>query len=447
MQTASATPAALRRNRIFATSGVIIEWYDFMIYGLLATTIQQVFYPTDNASIGLILTFATFAIGYLARPIGGLVLGRLGDTRGRRFALVLSTTLMLIPLFVITVLPGYDQIGVFAPLLLIAMRLMQGFSVGGEYTGALTTLSESSDASTRGRSVSLGLATAMGGNLLAALVVFLTTQIWGEAALAEGTWRVPFALGFLLAIVAVYLQRKMHETESFQASQEAGETGSPIRLLLSRYPGPTLMMLALAAWSGVTVYTLITWLPSYLETVVGFTDSQADASSAFISAVYVVTVMPLAMLGDRIGRRRLMLAIIAGYLVLAVPAFLLLNSGVIFGIALSMIVLAVLQACVDSTTTTEMTQLIPTRVRYTGLAVTYSIGMIIGSLTPALEEGIVAVTGSVLVPAFVVMGIALLLLPVIAILPRYLQRAHDEEVASLAASGIPIPDTEESSPT
>ena len=102
---------SVRRNRFLASSGVIIEWYDFMIYGLLATTIQAVFYPTDNPTTGLILTFATFAVGYLARPIGGLVIGRLGDTRGRKFALVLATTLMLIPLFVMTILPGYDQIG------------------------------------------------------------------------------------------------------------------------------------------------------------------------------------------------------------------------------------------------------------------------------------------------------------------------------------------------
>ena len=420
--------AILRRNRLFATSGVVIEWYDFMIYGLLATTIQQVFYPTDDAAIGLVLTFATFAIGYLARPIGGLVLGRLGDTRGRRFALVLSTSLMLIPLAVITVLPGYDQIGVLAPLLLVAMRLMQGFSVGGEYTGALTTLSESSDPAARGRSVSLGLATAMGGNLLAALVVFLTTQIGGQAALEQGTWRIPFALGFVLAIVAVLLQRRMHETESFEATRKAGGTGSPIRELIRHHPAATLLMLALAAWSGVTVYTLITWLPSYLETVVGFSDTQADASSAFISAVYVLVVLPIAMLGDRVGRRRIMLAVVIAYVVLAIPSFLFLNSGAVAAILLSMAVLAVLQASVDSTTTTEMTQLVPTRVRYTGLALTYSIGMIIGSFTPAVEESLVAVTGSVLVPAFVVMAISLALLPVIAILPRFLRRAQDEDI-------------------
>ena len=149
-----------RRNRLFTTSGVVIEWYDFMVYGLLATTLQQVFYPTGNATTGLILTFVTFAVGYLARPIGGIVIGRLGDTRGRRFALVLSTTLMLIPLFITTILPTYDQIGIWAPILLTVMRLMQGFSVGGEYSGALTALSESAAQSGRGRSVSLGLATA-----------------------------------------------------------------------------------------------------------------------------------------------------------------------------------------------------------------------------------------------------------------------------------------------
>ena len=221
-----------RRNRLFTTSGVVIEWYDFMVYGLLATTLQQVFYPTDNATVGLILTFATFAVGYIARPIGGLVIGRLGDTKGRRFALVLSTTLMLIPLAITTILPTYDQIGILAPILLTLMRLMQGFSVGGEYSGALTALSESAGQQGRGRSVSLGLATAMGGNLLASLVVFATTVIWGQEALAEGTWRIPYAVGFVLVVVAVLMLRKMRETESFELAAQAGDTGAPVRYLL-----------------------------------------------------------------------------------------------------------------------------------------------------------------------------------------------------------------------
>lgn len=420
--------ASLRRNRIYATSGVVIEWYDFMVYGLLATTLAKVFYPTSDSAVGLILTFATFAVGYLARPIGGLVIGRLGDTRGRRFALVLSTTLMLIPLFVITILPGYDQIGLLAPILLTLMRLMQGFSVGGEYTGALTALSESADSSQRGRSVSLGLATAMGGNLLASLVVFLTTVIWGSAALEAGTWRIPYAIGLVLAATSVFLQRKMHETESFEAAKNSGDTGSPLRQLLRTYPMSTLLMFALACWSGVTVYTLISWLPSYLETQVGFTDSQADLSSAFISIVYILAVMPLAVLGDRLGRRRIMFVMVAAYAILAVPAFIILNNGVLLLIGASMALLAIMQAAVDSTTTTEMTALIPTRVRYTGLAITYSLGMIVGSFTPALEESIVAVTGSLLVPAFVVISISVVLLPVVIVLPRYVTRAEQAEL-------------------
>ena len=419
--------ASLRRNRIFATSGVLIEWYDFMIYGLLATTIQQVFYPVENSSVGLILTFATFAVGYLARPIGGLVIGRIGDTRGRKFALVLATTLMLIPLFVITVLPTYQMIGIWAPVLLTLMRLMQGFSVGGEYTGALTALSESADASARGRSVSLGLATAMGGNLVAAAVVFLTTVIWGQDALVEGTWRIPYAIGFVFALISVFLQRKMHETESFEESKHAGGTGNPLRVLIRQYPAAVIVMLALATWSGVTVYTMIGWLPSYLETVIGVQSQRADAASMLVSLVYVIVVFPIALLGDRIGRRKLMFWVIGGYVVLALPAIMALNVGAILGAVVAMVILAVLQAFVDSTSTTEMTECVPTRVRYTGLAITYSIGMIIGSFTPTLEETLYSVTKSIYVPAFVIIGVSILVLPVVIVLPRYVQRASMEQ--------------------
>jgi len=417
----------LRRNRLFTTSGVVIEWYDFMVYGLLATTIQQVFFPTDDAAVGLILTFATFAVGYLARPIGGLVIGRLGDTRGRKFALVLSTALMLVPLLVTTILPTYDQIGILAPILLAVMRLLQGFSVGGEYSGALTALSESAGQTGRGRSVSLGLATAMGGNLLASLVVFGTTALWGQQALVEGTWRVPYAIGFVLAVVAVIMLRKMRETASFEEVAESGDTGTPVRYLLRAYPGATFLMLALATWSGVTVYTLISWMPSYLETVVGITDARADLVSALVSVVYIAVVVPVAVLGDRRGRRPLMIGTVLAYVVLSIPAILLLNSGIIAGVLLAIVVLSVLQTFVDSTTTTEMTQLVPTKIRYTGIALTYSIGMILGSFTPALEETLLGSTGSLLVPAVVLIGISLLLIPVIISFPRQVRRAQAED--------------------
>lgn len=434
MQAPGLTEKQRRRNRLFTTSGVVIEWYDFMVYGLLATTLQQVFYPTTNESVGLILTFVTFAVGYLARPIGGLVIGRLGDTKGRKFALVLSTTLMLIPLFVTTILPTYEQIGVLAPILLTLMRLMQGFSVGGEYSGALTALSESAGTAGRGRSVSLGLATAMGGNLLASLVVWGTTVVWGQDALTEGTWRVPYAIGFVLAVVAMLMLRKMRETESFEAVTQAGDTGAPVSVLLRRFPGATFLMLALAAWSGVTVYTLISWMPSYLETAVGISDSRADLVSALISVVYIVLIVPVAILGDRRGRRPLMIGAVVAYVILAIPAILLLNAGAIAAVLLAIVILATLQTFVDSTTTTEMTQLVPTRIRYTGIALTYSIGMIIGSFTPAIEEALLGSTGTVLVPAFVLIVISLLLIPVIVVYPRYVQQARAEDVPELTAT-------------
>ena len=419
------SPATSRRNRLLATSGVLIEWYDFMVYALLATTLQQVFYPTESSTLGLVLTFATFAIGYLARPFGGLVLGRIGDTKGRRYALVLSTTLMLVPLAVITVLPGYDTIGILAPLLLTLMRLFQGFSVGGEYSGALTALSESSDAERRGRSISLGLATAMGGNLLASLVVLLTTLIWGEEALVEGTWRIPFAIGLIACIISVILQRRMHETEEFVSGDRDSTAKSPFMALIRQYPRETLMMTALAAWSGITVYTLISWMPSFLETVIGDSDQEAQAVSALISIIYILAIFPVAALGDRIGRQKVMLWCIGLYLVLAIPATFLIDRGTALALIPAVLVLALLQTGVDSSTTTEMTRLVPTSVRYTAIAITYALGMIIGSFTPAVEEALIGFSGSDLMPAFILIGISLLMLPVVLLLPRMKARAGE----------------------
>jgi MHS family proline/betaine transporter-like MFS transporter len=412
---------ATRSDRWITSSGVLIEWYDFIVYALLATTLQKAFFPVDNAQLGLILTFATFAIGYFARPLGGLVIGRIGDTRGRRYALLLATSFMLVPLLVITVLPTYEQIGILAPLLLILMRLLQGFSVGGEFTGALTTLSESSHDTHRARSVSLGLATATGGILVASLVVLLTTLTIGAANVEAGGWRIPFAIGFLACLVAAVLQRQLKETSSFEKARETGATGKPLTQVLRHYPRQFLAIVALTSWTGVTIYTLVTWLPTYLETMVGTSMAMSQLSAVVASGIYIVTILPLARLSDRFGYRPVMLTTAVLYIVLTVPAIAMLGMGSILGIVVALAILGILQAALDSSATTEMTVLVPTSVRYTAMGVGYSIGAIIGSLTPAIEQSAVAATNSLWVPAVILIGASVLVIPLIWYLPRLRQ--------------------------
>jgi MHS family proline/betaine transporter-like MFS transporter len=403
---------------LITSSGVLIEWYDFIVYALLATTLQKAFFPVNDAQVGLILTFATFAIGYFARPLGGLVIGRIGDTRGRRFALLLATTLMLIPLLVITVLPTYERIGILAPLLLILMRLLQGFSVGGEFTGALTTLSEASEDTHRARSVSLGLATATGGVLAASLVVLLTTLTIGAANVEAGGWRIPFALGFVFCLVAVTMQRQLKETTSFEEARTTGEIGRPLTQVLRHYPKQFLAIVALTSWSGITIYTLVTWLPTYLETMVGTSMAVSQLGAVVASAIYVVAIIPIARLSDRFGYRPMMLTAAILYIALTVPAVAMLGMGNIVGIVVAISILGVLQTILDSSATTEMTVLVPTSVRYTAMGVGYSIGAIIGSLTPAIEESAVAATESLWVPAFILIGASVLVIPLIWFIPR-----------------------------
>lgn len=409
---------ASRRDRLIAASGVLVEWYDFIVYALLVTTLQKVFFPVSNEQLGLILAFTTFAIGYLARPLGGLVIGRLGDLRGRRFALTLATALMLIPLLVVTTLPTYEQIGIAAPLLLTLMRLLQGFSVGGQFTGALTTLSESAVPNQRSRSVSLGLATATGGILVASLVVLVTTELFGKVGLEAGAWRIPFAIGLVACTAAVIAQRRLQETHDFESARNAGYLGTPLKQILKHYPKSFVSIIVLSAWSAVTIYTLVTWLPSYLETVVGVSDVVAQGATALASAIYILAILPLARASDRFGRRRMMLLTALSYLLFSIPAVLLLDYGAVFSVAIAIIVLAVMQASLDSSATTEMTVLVPTNVRYTAMGVGYSIGAIIGSFTPALEESAVAATQSALVPGVILIGITLIAMPVVLFSPR-----------------------------
>ncbi len=419
-----------RRQRFFASSGVGIEWFDFTLFAFLTPTLAPLFFPNASPAVAMISIFAVFGVGYLGRPIGGLVIGRIGDTRGRRAALRLATLLMLVPLLGITILPTYSEIGIWAPLILTLLRLMQGFSVGGEFSGALAMLSETGHPSQRGRSVAAALSTASGGILLASLTAAAASLVFGQESLAHGTWRIPFAVAFVLCIGAYLLQSRMSETSVLATTVEQSTVDSglavgaadssttdagpsPLRLLFAHHRRHLLKMFVLALWSAVTFYTVMMWLPSFLATRGSLDQQSALFVSSIMSSLYIVAVFPAAMAGDRFGRRRVMLITAGIYVVVAFPLFTVLDAATIPVCMVAAGVLVLLQVCVDGNATTAITELVPAEVRYTGVAIAYNIAMIVGGFTPMAATALNAITGSDIAAAGILVAMAIAVVPVV----------------------------------
>src|SRR5215210_1329820 len=312
----------LRRAIVGASIGNTVEWFDFATYSFLAVTLAAVFFPSGNPTAALLSTFAIFAAAFFVRPLGGLFFGPLGDKIGRQRVLATVIVLMSLSTFVIGLLPSYATIGVWAPLLLVVARCLQGFSAGGEFGGASTFLAEYSPDERRGFLVSwLEFSTLIGFMLGSLLVLFLSTALPEDALISWG-WRIPFLLAGPLGIVGLYIRLRLEDTPEFKALEETGEvSSSPFR-----------------------------------ETFV-------ENWKQILQLVGMALIPPLGALSDRIGRKPLLLASCIGYAVLTYPLFLLLNTGNLLAAILAQVALGALLAVFISTSIAALTELFPTRVR------------------------------------------------------------------------------------
>jgi MHS family proline/betaine transporter-like MFS transporter len=261
-------PKALQKTVLAGAIGNVLEWYDFALFGYFASVLSRLFFPSSDPSLSLIATFGVFAVGFLARPLGALLFGYWGDTRGRRAALAWSIILMAFPTCLVGLLPTYAQIGLAAPLTLTALRFLQGLSVGGEFTGSVTFLVEHAAPTERGYIGSWAGFSAQIGALLGSGVGALATASLSSEALEQWGWRIPFVAGSVIALVGWYLRRRIPESPAFQRLQQEGEvSSSPIRELLASYRGPLLQVIGLVLLHGVGFYIIYVFLPTYLAKV------------------------------------------------------------------------------------------------------------------------------------------------------------------------------------
>jgi MHS family proline/betaine transporter-like MFS transporter len=418
----------MRQTIMVTAIGNFMEWYDFGVYGYIATTIAQVFHPGKTVSgVHLIATFGTLAAAFVVRPVGGFIFGPLGDRIGRHRVLVVTILMMTVSTTMTGLLPTYSTIGIWAPILLVVARIFQGLSTGGEYVGAMTYLVEQAPDHKRGMMVGfLPMGNLVGFVLAGLLVTGLQTWLPDDAMLTYG-WRIPLLLGFPFGLVALYLRLRLKESSAYQSSHDAapasrGSGGQQILRTVAAQWRPMLICAALVLTSQVADFMLTGYLPTYLRLFVRAGHTAGLVMIVSTLAILMVTVVLVASLSDRIGVKPIMWTGCALLIAASVPAFLLIRFGGIYPVIfIGVLLIGLMELCFDSTAPAMLPALFPTNVRYGALAISYNISIsLVGGITPLIAQALVSGTGNVMVPAYmlifagVVGAITLLFTPEVA---------------------------------
>ncbi|CAG8863352.1 Proline/betaine transporter [Pseudomonas fluorescens] len=408
--------AKMRKAITAAALGNAMEWFDFGVYGFVAYVLGQVFFPNADPSVQMIAALATFSVPFLIRPLGGLFFGALGDKYGRQKVLAATIVIMSLSTFAIGLIPSYASIGIWAPILLLLAKMAQGFSVGGEYTGASIFVAEYAPDRKRGFLGSWLDFGSIAGFVLGAGVVVLISTIVGEAAFLEWGWRLPFFLALPLGIIGLYLRHALEETPAFQQHVEQLEQGD--REGLAAGPRVSFKEVATKHWRGlvtcvgvvvatnVTYYMLLTYMPSYLSHNLHYSENHGVLIIIAIM-VGMLFVQPLiGFFSDKIGRRPFIIIGSIGLFALSIPAFMLINSGELGLIFAGLLILAVLLNFFIGVMASTLPAMFPTHIRYSALAGAFNISVLIAGLTPTAVAWLVESTNDLYMPAYYLMVVA-----------------------------------------
>ncbi|MGH3370596.1 MAG: MFS transporter, partial [Nocardioidaceae bacterium] len=404
-----------------------------------AVYIQQAFFPTGSQTTSALATLLVFAVSFLVRPLGGLVLGPLGDRVGRSRVLAATIIMMAAATFLVGLLPGYATIGIWAPVLLVVLRMVQGFSTGGEYGGAATFMAEYSPDRRRGYLGSFLEFGTLAGFTLGALVVLGTELAVGKQAMGEWGWRIPFLLGGPIGLVGLYLRTKVDDTPVFTELADERETEVPVsstfKDLWRDYKRPLLALGGLVVALNVTNYTLLAYMPTYLEQKIDMSSS-ASLTLIIIGQLVMMAVIPFSgRLSDRLGRKPMWWVSLGGLFVMAVPMYLLMAQGFVPAL-IGFAVLGLLYVLQLSTISATFPAMFPTHVRFAGFAIAYNISTaLFGGTAPAVNEKLISLTGSELVPAFYMMAACVVGAVALWFVPETAR-------ASIRGTGVPGIDTE-----
>lgn len=400
--------AEYRRAISAGVIGNVLEWYDFGVYGYLVPTISQLFFPGTDRVVSLLSTFAVFGVGFLMRPVGSIVFGIYGDRHGRRKALSAVIFVMALATFAMGLLPTYAQAGVLGPVLLVVVRLFQGLSAGGEWGGSTSYIVEFAPAGRRGFFGSWQLVGVGGGFLLGSLTAALLNGALSQADRLAWGWRLPFLLGIAVGIVGAYLRWRLDDTPKFTELEERHAVAqAPLTEAFREYPRETLLGFGVTLHNTVAYYIALVYMNSFMVTAGKLPANTALWIGTFCLAVFVLLLPLMGWLSDRVGRRPLLLASCAGYIVLGYPFFLMSSSGNVGLTILSQLLMILFYVPFAGACPAFYAEIFPTRIRYTALSIGYNVAVaIFGGFAPFIATFLVRETGSNYAPAAYVIAAA-----------------------------------------
>jgi MFS transporter, MHS family, proline/betaine transporter len=404
----AASTAMARKAAVAAAAGTAIEYYEFGVYGYMAAIIGPLFFPADEPTAALLSVLAIFGSAFLMRPIGGIVLGRLGDRVGRRSVLLTTVIGMGIATAAVGLLPVASVAGVLSPITLLLVRLAQGFFSGAEVTGSAAYVAESAP---RGRRGFYGAATPVGvaiGGALAAAVCGLTTGFMSSAQLHEWGWRVPFLMALPLVIFSAVMRRRIEESAVFKRAAETSEPPkAPLAEVFRHHRLPMLRVFLISLGQNVGYWVGFVFMSIYLITYLKYDKTSVYWAMSLVSITMAMLMPMWGGLSDRIGRKKVLYIGFAAYAVLVIPMMMVMNLHNTVLTFIALFVVALPMPIVQSVGYPTYAEQFPTRVRYTGMAFSFNFGTILGGgVTPYIATALIGQTGNLLSPAYLLVGAA-----------------------------------------
>lgn len=393
--------ASRRRVVTAGIVGNVMEWYDFAIYGFFARTIGQLYFPTDDPTSSLLAAYAVFAVGFLMRPLGAVLFGHIGDRVGRGPALLWSVVAMAIPTLIMGLLPTYAQIGMWAGVLMLICRMVQGLAVGGEYTSSAVFLAETAHPDRRGAASAWAPIGAVGGILLGSAVGAVVLNALPLDQVVAWGWRIPFLFGVLVGVAGFILRRRM------PFDKPAAAEGFPLARAVREHPTEMLQAVCVSLVNAVGFYLMFVYIIAWLKLAADMGAKTALWINSINMAILIVVVFGMSRLSDRIGRKPILAGAAIGIMVLAWPLMRLMQTGDIAHVFLGQLGFAVLLGAYGAVNPISICEIFPRRVRCSAVSAAYNLAFgLAGGTAPAVATWLIEATGHHSVPAFYIMACA-----------------------------------------
>ncbi len=386
---------------IAAWAGTALEFYDFLVFGFLATVLAPLFFPSSNSTVSLLSLFAVFGVGFLMRPVGAVVFGWIGDRHvGRRNTLMITIFLMGAASLFMGLLPTYQQIGISASILIVVLRLIQGFALGGEFGGGITLTAELSPATRRGLYV--GIAQMAQGGFIPSVLITIFATAMSHASLISYGWRILFILGVVIAVVGFFIRIKLTESHVYLEAARRGKISkAPIGRAFARYPLKMLMAIFIVVGGTVVTYTFATYGVTYMIKYEGFSLAQSSLILAIATGMFMVLTPLWSFFSDKFGRKIFMIVTPLSLIILVYPFYVLLSTAMFAVALLAYIMVYVFYSIWNGPYATVLSEMFPTSVRYTAVSFSYNFAVgIFGGFSPFVVTYLIAVTHNKLAPVY-----------------------------------------------